>query len=84
MFLIAAIVGGTVLVCQFILTLIGIGHDGGDVGHDMGGDFHGDAHLGGDFHGDAHAGGDIHADAAHGDSVYGDHHTSLGTASDAA
>ena len=39
-FLICAIVGGTLIVCQFLLTLIGIGgdHDAGDHGgHDMGG-----------------------------------------------
>jgi membrane protein implicated in regulation of membrane protease activity len=61
LFLIAAVVGGTILVCQFALTLLGLGHDGGGLGHHMGGDFHGDAHVGGDFHGD-HAGGS-HADA---------------------
>lgn len=49
-FLVAAVAGGTVLVCQFLLTLLGMGHDGGGIGHHMGGDFHGDAHLGGDFH----------------------------------
>ena len=61
LFLIAAVVGGTILVCQFALTLLGLGHDSGGLGHHMGGDFHGDAHVGGDFHGD-HAGGS-HADA---------------------
>ena len=48
LFLIAAVVGGTILVCQFALTLLGLGHDGGGLGHHMGGDFHGDAHVGGD------------------------------------
>jgi membrane protein implicated in regulation of membrane protease activity len=61
LFLIAAVVGGTVLVCQFALTLLGIGHHGADMGHHMGGDFQVDTHVGGDFHGD-HAGGS-HADA---------------------
>lgn len=61
LFLIAAVVGGTVLVCQFALTLLGLGHDSGGLGHHIGGDFQGDAHVGGDFHGD-HAGGS-HADA---------------------
>jgi hypothetical protein len=65
-FLIAAVIGGTVLVCQFVLTLVGLGHDGVDVGHDVG-DFHG-----GDFHGDAHVGGDLHGDAHVGDSLHGD------------
>src|SRR6266480_2646273 len=49
-FLVAAVAGGTVLVCQFLLTLLGMGHDGAGIGHHMGGDFHGDAHVGGDFH----------------------------------
>jgi len=75
-FLIAAVVGGTVLVCQFVLTLTGMGHDGVDAGHDLGGDFHGDALLGGDFHGDAAHGGSMDG------SVSGDHHTSLATAAD--
>ncbi|MBI1902779.1 MAG: NfeD family protein [Planctomycetia bacterium] len=54
-----AIIGGTVMVCQFLLTLFGLGHDvhdgGGDVGHDFAGD---------------HAGGDAGHDASH-----DDHHT---------
>ena len=46
-FLVAAVVGGTVMVCQFVLTLMGMDHggiDGGDVG-----DFASDSHAGGDF-----------------------------------
>ncbi len=63
LFLIAAVVGGTILVCQFGLTLLGLGHDSGGLGHHIGGDFHGDAHVGGTFHvGDSHVGG-THADA---------------------
>jgi hypothetical protein len=77
-FLIAAIVGGTVLVCQFVLTLLGMGGDASDIA--------GDGHLGGDFHGDAHAGGNFHGDGALGDSMHGgvpgDHHTSFSTAGD--
>jgi membrane protein implicated in regulation of membrane protease activity len=42
LFLVAAVVGGTILVCQFALTLIGMGHDGTDIAHHAGGDFHGD------------------------------------------
>jgi membrane protein implicated in regulation of membrane protease activity len=59
LFLIAAVVGGTVLVCQFALTLLGLGHDSADMSHHLGGDFHGDAHVGG-AHG--HHAGDTHAD----------------------
>jgi membrane protein implicated in regulation of membrane protease activity len=69
LFLIAAVVGGTILVCQFALTLLGLGHDGGGLGHHMGGDFHGDAHVGGDSHvfhaGDTHADADQHANSTH-------------------
>ena len=56
-FLICAVVGGTVLVVQFLLTLIGLGGEAldidvpHDIGHDFGGDFHGD--VGMDLHGDA-------------------------------
>lgn len=41
-FLVAAVIGGTVMVCQFGLTLLGIGDDGVDGGtgqHDAGGEF---------------------------------------------
>jgi hypothetical protein len=73
-FLIAAVIGGTVLVCQFVLTLLGMGSDGADVAHD-GGDFHGDGHVGGDFHGEV---GDVP-----GGDFAGDHHTSVAAAADA-
>ena len=39
-FLFCAIAGGTILVCQFLLTLVGFSHLGGD--HDFGGDLHHD------------------------------------------
>jgi membrane protein implicated in regulation of membrane protease activity len=84
-FLLCATIGGTILFCQFVMTLLGLaghstdfdvsdGGDGfsGDFHGDVGGNFHGDA--GGDFHGDA--GGDMHgADMAghHGDAG-GSHH----------
>src|SRR3954465_4620602 len=71
LFLIAAVVGGTVLVCQFALTLFGLGHDGGGVGHHFGGDFQTDAHFGGD----GHFGGDAHGGGLH-DSQAGGHHDS--------
>jgi hypothetical protein len=63
LFMVCAAVGGTILVVQFVLSLIGLGgHSdfGGDVAHDFGGDFHA-----GDVHADASH--DSHADAA-------DHH----------
>ena len=60
LFTLCAALGGTVLVLQFLLGLIGLGgHSdfGGDVGHDFGGDFHAG---GGDFHT-----GDVHAETTH-------------------
>ena len=66
-FLFFAVVGGTVMVCQFVLTLMGLGSDSDlidelpdDVPHDLGGVGHDLPH---DVH-DVHA-GDGHA-AAHG------------------
>jgi len=50
-FLIAAIVGGTVMVCQFVLTLMGMGDDGGLDAHDAGAGFDG-SDIGADFNGD--------------------------------
>lgn len=79
-FLICATVGGTILVIQFVLALVGLGAEALDIdvphdvgGHDFGGDFHGD--TGGDFHGDA--GGDLHGDTSadvHGDAAGSDDH----------
>src|SRR3954454_795358 len=69
LFLIAAVVGGTILVCQFALTLLGLGHDGGGLDHHLGGDFHGDAHVGGDSHvfhtGGTHSDTDQHDNSSH-------------------
>ncbi len=62
LFLIAAIFGGTILVCQFALALFGLGHGGADFGHHLGGDFHGDTHIGDSVHG--HATGNSHSDDA--------------------
>jgi hypothetical protein len=68
-FLIAAVVGGTLLVCQFALTLFGMGDDGSHVaGH-------------GDLAGDGHFDGHIAGDSMHDAGAY-DHHTSLSDASD--
>ena len=47
LYLVCAVVGGTLLVCQFVLSLLGIGDHGGDAG---GHDFHGD-HGGVNGHG---------------------------------
>jgi membrane protein implicated in regulation of membrane protease activity len=77
-FLIAAVIGGTVLVCQFALTLLGMGHDVGDSAGDFHGDMQGDFH--GDFHGDVHAGGHSGDFVVDDGSLAGDHHTPLGTA----
>jgi hypothetical protein len=71
-FIICAAIGGTILVIQFVMTLIGLGGHAfdidvsTDVGHDFGG-FGGDVHVdtGGDFHVDS--GGDVHVDHAGGD-----------------
>lgn len=56
-FLIAAVIGGTIMVCQFVLTLMGMGDDGGQLadGDFAGeGDFSADAAFDGDFDGDHH------------------------------
>jgi membrane protein implicated in regulation of membrane protease activity len=52
LFLLCAVVGGTVLICQFVLTLVGLGgdHVGMDVGHDFHSDAGHDVHVG-DTHG---------------------------------
>ena len=49
-YLIAAVVGGTVLVCQFVLTLMGMGDDGADAPD---GDFATDASYDGELVGDS-------------------------------
>jgi hypothetical protein len=74
-FIVCAALGGTVLVLQFLMTLIGLGGHAfdadmpQDMGHGFGGDFHAD--TGGDFHGDAD--GDFHGEGGlHGDAS-GDH-----------
>jgi hypothetical protein len=60
LFTVCAALGGTILVLQFLLSLIGLGGHpdfGGDVGHDIGGDFH-------DGGGDLHS-GDVHTEVSH-------------------
>ncbi len=53
---VCAVLGGTVLLCQFAMTLVGLGSGvddvGGDAGHDFGQD--GGMHGGHDAHGDGH------------------------------
>lgn len=71
LFLILATVGGTILICQFVLTLIGLGHDveiaddlpddiphdmPHDVGHAVGHDAHGGDHGAGHADSSGHAG----------------------------
>jgi hypothetical protein len=66
LYLICAVLGGTVMIIQFVLTLIGIGsdHDVGGDGHEPGFDVHHD--LGGGHHGADHP----HHDVAHGSSWF--------------
>jgi membrane protein implicated in regulation of membrane protease activity len=58
LFMTCAVVGGTVLICQLVLTLVGLGGDHSvDFSHDAGGDFSGGAGhdaIGGDAHGADH------------------------------
>ena len=67
LFLVCAVVGGTILICQFVLTLVGLGGEHSvDFSHDMAHDFVGDAGhdaSGGDAHGtgsDDHEAGQQH------------------------
>lgn len=57
-YLLCALVGGTLLLCQFVLTLIGVGGDDVDAGGDVG-------DVGGDV-------GDFDADVGHVDAPMGD------------
>ena len=66
-FIITAVVGGTVMVCQFVLILMGMS-DHGDIGG---------SGL------DVDASGDFHAGGGHDGGLAGDHHTSVATAADA-
>jgi membrane protein implicated in regulation of membrane protease activity len=71
-YLICAVVGATLIVCQFVLTLIGLG---GDHGGDAGGDMHGD--VGGHDFGHHDVGG--HDAPGHHDGA-GHHHGAHGHA----
>ncbi|HEX4416122.1 MAG TPA: hypothetical protein VH107_20995 [Lacipirellulaceae bacterium] len=59
LFLVAAVVGGTILVCQFALALFGLGHGGTDLGHHLDGGFHADTHVDSGSM-DGHSGGPHH------------------------
>jgi hypothetical protein len=73
LFIICAAIGGTILVCQFVMSLLGLGGHAfdmdisTDVGHDFGGDFHADAGVHVDHGGGADHGGetDQASQAAH-------------------
>lgn len=62
LFMLCAALGGTIVVMQFLLSLVGLGGHSdfsGDATHDFGGGFH-------DGSGDFHAGGgDVHAETSH-------------------
>jgi hypothetical protein len=77
-FIACAAAGGTILILQFAMALLGLGGHGfdTDMPHDIGGgfDFHGDA--GGDLHGDTGLHGDHDGDGTAGD------HDGDGTAAD--
>jgi len=73
LFLMAAVVGGTVMVCQFLMTMLGLGDDGtdfadADVGVDVGGldgggaDFDGSGDIDGDHHTPIHHAADADVD----------------------
>ncbi|HEV3418156.1 MAG TPA: hypothetical protein VG056_15125 [Pirellulales bacterium] len=63
LFLVCAIVGGTLVVCQFLMTVIGFAGHGADL---HGGDFH----VGG-FDAGAGHGGDLHGGELHGGDAHG-------------
>jgi hypothetical protein len=71
-FVICAAFGGTILVLQAIMTVIGLGGDAlhtdipHDIGHDFGGDLHGDAigHVSSDAGTHGHAGGPTDANGS--------------------
>lgn len=65
LFVLCAVIGGTILVCQFVLTLVGFGHDVGDLSHDISVDVHTDVVGDGSGGGDAHDGGDAHEETGH-------------------
>lgn len=67
LFTICAVIGGTILICQFVLTVIGIGGDHGvDYSHDLAHDFAADS--GHDALGGEHGPGESGHDADHGHS----------------
>ena len=79
-FLVAAIVGGTVMVCQFLLMCLGMGDDASG---DVSGDVAGEMDFGGDVTGDVEVGGDVVADDLGSEGAAGEHATSWSQAADA-
>jgi hypothetical protein len=71
-FVVCAAIGGTILVLQFLLALVGLGGDamGIDVPHDIGHDVGGMDH---DFSAGVSSGGDAHVELGHDSSPGGDH-----------
>ena len=68
LFLLTAIIGGTVMICQFLLTVMGLGDSDAEIGDGDVGDFGADADV-----------GDFDADM----DVDGEHHTTIHHAADA-
>jgi membrane protein implicated in regulation of membrane protease activity len=62
LFLLCAVVGGTILICQFVLTLVGLGGEHGfDLSHDVAHDFATDSgHAAGGDESGGHDGGHQH------------------------
>jgi hypothetical protein len=89
LYAICAAVGGTVLLCQFALTVMGLmGGEGDFDGGDVHGDFHGGDFHGGDVHGggfdgaDAHGAADVHIDDGSG-ALAADHGSDAGSFAEA-
>ena len=74
-FLVCAVAGGTLLVCQAIMAMVGLGGHLMDfdaatnVAHDLSGDFHGGDFHAGDLHSDSASPHDGGGDSDHGDST---------------
>ncbi len=68
-YLLCAVIGGTILICQFVLTLVGLGGDHGvDFSHDLAHDFSADAGHDSGAGGAHDADGNDHAHTEHGSS----------------
>ncbi len=72
-----AVIGGTVMICQLVMTLLGMSHGDGDFASQGGGDFHGaagDLHSGEMHTGDTHPAGSDSADTHAADGHAAPHH----------